>query len=52
MPNGPARFGPMRVCMSATTLRSIQMTTITVMSSPKNTTTTRAASRTQSTRSI
>ena len=51
-PNGPARLGPIRVCMSATTLRSTQITTITVSSIPKNTTTTRAASRIQSTRSI
>src|SRR6266540_4863699 len=47
-PRGPARIGPMRVCMSAATLRSSQIRSITVMSRAKNTTTTRATSRIQS----
>src|SRR6266498_3829589 len=50
-PRGPARIGPMRVCMSAATLRSIQIRSITVMSTAKNTTTTRATRRIQSSQS-
>ena len=51
-PRGPARIGPTRVCMSAITLRSIQIRSITRISSAKKTTTTRATSSSQSSQSI
>src|SRR5437660_6288805 len=50
-PNGPARFGPIRVWKSAMTLRSIQTRSITEISRTKNTTTIRAARRSQPVRS-
>ena len=40
MPNGPARFGPMRFCMSLTSLRSNQIISIVATSSSTKTMTT------------
>ena len=46
IPKGPARLGPMRFCMSATTLRSIHTSTSTTVSNSENAATTlMAASR-------
>src|SRR5437660_1312397 len=51
-PDGPARFGPTRTCMSATTLRSIQIVSNTATSSRAKMTMTLANSRIQATQSI
>ena len=40
MPKGPARFGPIRFCMSEMTLRSNQIINMTETSRTPNTTTT------------
>jgi hypothetical protein len=50
-PAGPARFGPMRVCMSATTFRSIQMASMTATRRATKMTATRATARIQPTQS-
>ena len=52
IPAGPARFGPTRNCMSATTLRSIQITSITETSNPAKITTTLPARRAHATQSM
>ncbi len=52
IPKGPARFGPTRTCMSATTLRSSQITSITATSRAAKMTTTLITSRIQVNQSI
>ena len=52
IPRGPARIGPLRVWKSAITLRSIHTYRSTEINNAKNTTTTRAINRSQSSQSI